>query len=117
MIFRTTSRPRPKSGARRWLKALLEANEELMNKYLENGDLDAADIKQGIRLRTIASEIVPMFCGPRSRTRACKPCSTPLSNTCRLRRTSPVSGMDDDDKPVERKASDEENSRHSRSRS
>ena len=40
-----------------------EANEELMNKYLEEGDLSQVDIKKGIRLRTIASEIVPMLCG------------------------------------------------------
>ena len=40
-----------------------EANEELMNKYLEEGDLSAADIKHGLRIRTISNEIVPMLCG------------------------------------------------------
>ena len=40
-----------------------EANEELMNKYLEEGDLSEAEIKQALRQRTIASEIVPMLCG------------------------------------------------------
>jgi elongation factor G len=40
-----------------------EANEELMNKYLEEGELSAADIKRGLRIRTIANEIVPMLCG------------------------------------------------------
>ena len=40
-----------------------EANEELMNKYLENGDLSEEDILEGLRLRTLASEIVPMMCG------------------------------------------------------
>ena len=40
-----------------------EANEELMNKYLEEGDLSEAEIKQALRARTIASEIVPMLCG------------------------------------------------------
>jgi len=34
-----------------------------MDKYLESGELDAEDIKQGIRLRTLANEIVPTFCG------------------------------------------------------
>ncbi len=34
-----------------------------MNKYLEEGDLSEAEIKQGLRIRTIASEIVPMLCG------------------------------------------------------
>ncbi len=45
------------------LEAAAEANEELMNKYLEEGDLPAEEIKRGLRLRTIASEIVPMLCG------------------------------------------------------
>lgn len=40
-----------------------EANEELMDKYLEEGDLSEEDILLGLRLRTIASEIVPMMCG------------------------------------------------------
>ena len=40
-----------------------EANETLMNKYLEDGDLSEADILEGLRIRTIASEIVPMMCG------------------------------------------------------
>jgi elongation factor G len=45
------------------LEAAAEANEELMNKYLEEGDLSEADAKAGLRQRTIASEIVPMLCG------------------------------------------------------
>jgi len=45
------------------VEAAAEANEELMEKYLESGELDAGDIKQGIRLRTLANEIVPTFCG------------------------------------------------------
>ncbi|MEW6678981.1 MAG: elongation factor G [Pseudomonadota bacterium] len=40
-----------------------EASEDLMNKYLEEGDLSEADIKQALRTRTIAGEIVPMLCG------------------------------------------------------
>ena len=45
------------------VESAAEANEELMNKYLEGGDLSIEDIKAGLRLRTIASEIVPMLCG------------------------------------------------------
>lgn len=45
------------------LETAAEANEELMNKYLENGELEAADIKSGLRARTINNEIVPMMCG------------------------------------------------------
>ena len=45
------------------VEAAAEANEELMNKYLEEGDLSEADILKGLRMRTIAFEIVPMVCG------------------------------------------------------
>ena len=45
------------------VEAAAEASEELMDKYLESGELEAEDIKQGIRLRTLANEIVPTFCG------------------------------------------------------
>ncbi|HCX34371.1 MAG TPA: elongation factor G, partial [Rhodocyclaceae bacterium] len=55
------------SKAREWrekmIEAAAEANEELMNRYLEEGTLSEADIKRGIRARTLASEIVPMLCG------------------------------------------------------
>ncbi len=45
------------------VEAAAEASEELMEKYLEVGELTAEEIKQGIRKRTIANEIVPMLCG------------------------------------------------------
>ena len=40
-----------------------EASEELMDEYLENGDLPVEKIKTAIRQRTIANEIIPMLCG------------------------------------------------------
>jgi len=45
------------------IEAAAEANEELMDKYLEEGDLSNEDIKLGIRTRTLANEIIPCFCG------------------------------------------------------
>ena len=45
------------------VEAAAEANEELMNKYLEEGELTLEEIKQGLRIRTLASEIVPAVCG------------------------------------------------------
>jgi elongation factor G len=45
------------------IETAAEASEDLMEKYLEEGVLSEADIKQGIRSRTIANEIVPVFCG------------------------------------------------------
>ena len=56
-----------KEDCKKWRENMLEtaaeANEELMNKYLETGDLSEDDIKQGLRARTISNEIVPMLCG------------------------------------------------------
>ncbi|MBM3352740.1 MAG: elongation factor G [Betaproteobacteria bacterium] len=53
--------------ARQWrekmLEAAAEANEQLMNKYLESGELSIEEVKLGLRTRTIANEIVPMLCG------------------------------------------------------
>ena len=45
------------------VEAAAEANEELMNKYLEGGELSIDEIKAGLRQRTIACEIVPAVCG------------------------------------------------------
>jgi elongation factor G len=45
------------------VESAAEANEELMNKYLEGEELSEAEIMAAIRQRTIASEIIPMFCG------------------------------------------------------
>ena len=45
------------------IEAAAEATEDLMNKYIEEGDLSEEDILLGLRTRTIASEIVPMMCG------------------------------------------------------
>ena len=52
-----------KSWREKMIETAAEANEELMNKYLEEGDLPVEDIKKGLRIRTINNEIVPMLCG------------------------------------------------------
>ena len=53
--------------ANEWREKLVEtaaeASEELMNKYLEEGELTEAEIVKGLRARTIAGEVQPMFCG------------------------------------------------------
>ena len=55
------------ADAKKWrenmVEAAAEASEELMNKYLEEGDLSEDEIKLGLRTRTIAVEIQPMLCG------------------------------------------------------
>ena len=45
------------------IESAAEANEELMDKYLEEGELSEEDIKTGLRIRTLANEIVPCLCG------------------------------------------------------
>ena len=45
------------------IEAAAEASEDLLNKYLEDGQLDNNDIIQGLRIRTINNEIVPVICG------------------------------------------------------
>ncbi|HFC91176.1 MAG TPA: elongation factor G [Leucothrix mucor] len=53
--------------AQEWRETLLEAvaesSEELMDKYLEEGDLSEEEIIQGLRGRTLAGELVPVYCG------------------------------------------------------
>ena len=52
-----------KEWREKMVEVAAEANEDLMNKYLEEGDLPEADIVKALRDRTIACEIQPMLCG------------------------------------------------------
>ena len=52
-----------KSWREKMLETAAEADEELMNKYIEEGNLSTEDTKKGLRIRTINNEIVPMLCG------------------------------------------------------
>jgi len=99
--------------AKKWretmVEAAAEANEELMNKYLEGHDLTEAEIKQGLRLRTIANEIVPMLCGTAFKNKGVQAMldavidymPSPVD-------IKPVEGETEDGKPVSRKADDKE---------
>jgi elongation factor G len=91
------------------LEAAAEASEELMNKYLEEGDLSEADIKKALRQRTIASEIVPMLCGSAFKNKGVQamldavielmPAPTDIP---------PVTGILEDETEGQRRASDDE---------
>ena len=63
-----------KEWREKMVEAAAEANEELMNKYLEEGDLSEDEIKQGLRQRTIATEVQPMLCGTAFKNKACSAC-------------------------------------------
>ena len=91
------------------IEAAAEANEELMNKYLEGGELSEEEIKRGLRMRTIAGEIQPMLCGSAFKNKGVQrmldavieflpsPVDIP-----------PVKGIDGGDKPAQRRADDNE---------
>ena len=92
------------------VEAAAEANEELMDKYLEEGDLSEADITKGLRLRTIAGEIQPMLCGTAFKNKGVQ---RMLDAVIELLPSPvdipPVEGVDpDDDSAVSRKADDKE---------
>jgi elongation factor G len=92
------------------VEAAAEANEELMNRYLENGDLSEEDIKKGLRQRTIASEIVPMMCGTAFKNKGVQ---AMLDNVIEFLPSPvdipPVTGTDEDGtKELSRKADDGE---------
>jgi len=91
------------------VEAAAEANEELMNRYLEEGDLPEADIKSALRSRTITSEIVPMMCGSAFKNKGVQAMldavidylPSPVD-------IPPVKGELEDGAEAERKASDDE---------
>ena len=100
-------------SAKLWREKMLEtaaeANEELMNKYLEEGDLSVADIKQGLRIRTIGNEIVPMLCGSAFKNKGVQAMLDAVLDYL----PSPVdiraiNGEKENGEPAERHASDEE---------
>jgi elongation factor G len=91
------------------VESAAEASEELMNKYLENGDLEEKDIKLGLRTRTIAGEIQPMLCGSAFKNKGVQRMLDAVVDFL----PSPididdVTGEDDDGKPASRKADDKE---------
>ena len=91
------------------VEAAAEASEDLMDEYLENGELSEEKIVRGLRLRTLACEIQPMLCGTAFKNKGVQrmldaviellPSPTDIP---------PVEGVDDDEKPVSRKAEDSE---------
>src|SRR6476660_6547908 len=91
------------------VEAAAEATEELMNKYLEEGELTEAEIKSAIRKRTIAGEIVPMMCGTAFKNKGVQ---AMLDGVIEYLPSPvdipPVAGVDENDEPVTRRAEDDE---------
>ena len=91
------------------VEAAAEANETLMNKYLEGEALTELEIKAAIRQRTIACEIQPMLCGSAFKNKGVQAMldavieymPSPID-------IPPVTGTDESENRVERKADDSE---------
>ncbi len=95
------------------VEAAAEANEELMDSYLEAGDLSEDQVYQGLRLRTLAGEIVPAMCGSAFKNKGVQPMLDAVIRYMPSPLDVPaVKGLDfgqsDEGQEVERKASDKE---------
>ncbi|MFM1926175.1 MAG: Elongation factor [Pseudomonadota bacterium] len=98
-----------KEWREKMVEAAAEASEELMNKYLEEGDLSEEEITHGLRVRTINSEIQPMLCGTAFKNKGVQ---RMLDAVLELM-PSPldvkaIKGFDEEEKEITRKADDEE---------
>jgi elongation factor G len=98
-----------KEWREKMVEAAAEASEELMNKYLEEGDLTEAEITAGLRSRTIAGEIQPMLCGTAFKNKGVQ---RMLDAVIELM-PSPldvkaIKGFDEDEQEITRKADDGE---------
>jgi len=91
------------------IEAAAEASEDLMNEYLENGELSEEKIKQGLRMRTLACEIQPMLCGTAFKNKGVQ---RMLDAVIELLPSPvdipPVQGVDEREQEVSRKADDSE---------
>jgi len=99
--------------ANEWREKLVEtaaeSSEELMNKYLEEGDLTEDEINLAIRNRTIANEIQPMLCGSAFKNKGVqRMLDAVIDYLPSPVDIPPVDGEDDEEKPITRKAEDTE---------
>ena len=93
----------------RMVEAAAEANETLLNKYLEEGTLSEAEIKQGLRERSIRNEIVPCMCGSAFKNKGVQAMLDAIVEFMPSPvEMPPVRGLLADGKEATRKASDDE---------
>jgi len=101
--------PLAKEWREKMVEAAAEASEELMNKYLEEGDLTEEEITHGLRVRTLAVEIQPMLCGTAFKNKGVQ---RMLDAVIELMPSpvdiADVKGTNDDEVEVSRKADDNE---------
>ncbi|MPZ44398.1 MAG: elongation factor G [Betaproteobacteria bacterium] len=98
-----------KAWREKLVESAAESSEELMNKYLEEGDLGVEEIKRGLRSRTIANEIVPMLCGSAFKNKGVQAMLDAVIDFLPAPiDIPPIRGTTENDEPTERKSSDEE---------
>ena len=89
------------------VESAAEATEDFMNKYLEEGDLSEGEIIAGLRQRTLANEIIPVYCGTAFKNKGVQ---AMLDAVVQLLPSPsdrpPVAGIDEDDNEATRKAED-----------
>jgi elongation factor G len=91
------------------VEAAAESSEELMNKYLEEGELSEKEIQEGIRLRTIAVEIVPMMCGTAFKNKGVQAMLDGVIDYLPSPLDVPaITGETESGEPIDRKADDSE---------
>ena len=91
------------------VESAAEASEELMNKYLEEGSLTEAEIIDGLRKRTIATEIQPMLCGSAFKNKGVqRMLDAVLDFLPSPKDIPPVAGHDENENEIVRQAEDEE---------
>ena len=89
------------------VESAAEATEELMNKYLEEGDLSEEEIIGGLRSRTLSSEIIPVFCGTAFKNKGVQAMLDAVVNLLPSPvDRPPVQGVDEDEKDATRAADD-----------
>ncbi len=98
-----------KEWREKMVESAAEATEELMNKYLEEGDLSEAEILAGLRQRTIATEIQPMLCGTAFKNKGVqRMLDAVLDLLPSPKDIPPVACTDENDQPTTRQADDNE---------
>ncbi|VVE43243.1 Elongation factor G [Pandoraea eparura] len=102
-----------KDTAQEWhdkmIEAAAEADEALLEKYLGGDTLTEAEIREGLRKRTVAGEIVPMLCGTAFKNKGVQAMLDAVIDYLPSPVDVPaIAGHDEDDKEIERHPSDDE---------
>jgi elongation factor G len=91
------------------VEAAAESTEDLMNKYLEEGELSEAEIMSGIRARTLTCDIIPMFCGTAFKNKGVQAMLDAVIHYLPAPSDRPpVKGVDEDEKEATRTPGDKE---------